>query len=253
MDGRERNRRRFYGIINKAKSDVLRSPPSIVNHTTAPAGVGTLVEDMWPESINSNYLDPVSKKIVPPKNSIEAANRADAPMWKRAYEIERDILIKMGCFQCGFTLAELRKMGHTQKPLQQEIMYEAKYDPTGTFMEARCRIYVQEYQYQCRPDPEFPQSVMLGPTNMPKQLLQTFGNRIMYRNGFNISKTDSQILPPGAAAPFGNWRMALKPEETIIMKYPRGWIAPSANKQRKYMYMLMNMDIPERTNPSAVM
>jgi hypothetical protein len=105
-DGPERNRRRFYGIINKAKSDVLRSPLSIVNHTTAPARVGTLVEDMWPESINSNYLDPVSKKIVPPKNSIEAANRADAPMWKRAYEIERDILIKMGCFQYGFTLAE---------------------------------------------------------------------------------------------------------------------------------------------------
>ena len=106
IDGPERNRRRFYGIINKPKSDVLRSPPSTVTHTAAPARVGTLVEDMWPESINSNYLDHVSKKIVPPKNSIEAANRADAPMWKRAYKIERDILIKMGCFQYGFTLAE---------------------------------------------------------------------------------------------------------------------------------------------------
>jgi hypothetical protein len=46
VDGPERNRRRFYGIINKAKSDVLRSPLSIVNDATAPAGGGTLVEDM---------------------------------------------------------------------------------------------------------------------------------------------------------------------------------------------------------------
>jgi hypothetical protein len=54
-----------------------------------------------------------------------------------------------------YPLAELRKMGHTHKPLQQKVMYDAKYDPAGNFMEARYRIYVQGYQYACRPDPDF--------------------------------------------------------------------------------------------------
>jgi hypothetical protein len=91
IDGPERNRRRFYGIINKAKSDIPRPLLPIVIDAPAPAGGGTSVETMWPESINSNYLDPVSMKIVPPKNSIEAANRADAPMWERAYERKKEI------------------------------------------------------------------------------------------------------------------------------------------------------------------
>ena len=141
----------------------------------------------------------------------------------------------MGCFQGGYTLAELRKLGNKQKPRQQEIMYEAKYDPTGTFMEARCRIYVQGYQYRCRPDPEFPQSVMLGPTNLSERHLQTCGSEVVYRNGFNISKTDSQIISHGTADPSNNWPVTLKPEETIIVKYPRGWAVTSKGKERKYM------------------
>ena len=98
--------------LDQANPNVIRTPHSIVTHAAVPATVGTMVEDMWPESINNNYLDHVLKKIIPPKNSTEAANRADAPMWKRAYEIERDALIKLGCIRYEFTLAELRKMGH---------------------------------------------------------------------------------------------------------------------------------------------
>ena len=156
-------------------------------------------------------------------------------MWERAYEKERDILMHMGCLKGGYTLADLRRLGYKQKPRQQEIMYEAKYDPTGTFMEARCRIYVQGYQYQCRPDPEFPQSVTLGPTNLSDRHIQSCGNEVVYRNGFNIRKTDSQIISHGTADPSNSWPVILKPEETIIVKYPRGLAVTSKGKERKYM------------------
>jgi hypothetical protein len=75
--GPERNRRRLYDIINghdqtilntdttqldQANPNVLKTPHSIVTYTAVPAIVGTMVKDMWPESININYLDPCVKE-----------------------------------------------------------------------------------------------------------------------------------------------------------------------------------------------
>jgi hypothetical protein len=84
------------------------------------------VQKLWPESVNNKYIDPVSGKIIPPKSSVDAANREDASMWLRAYEIENNGLDKLGCFQYGPSLDDLRKMGYTHKPVPQLVLYEAK-------------------------------------------------------------------------------------------------------------------------------
>ena len=87
--------------------------------------------------MNNKYIDPVSGKIVPPKNSIDAANRDDATMWLRAYNIEKNGLDTLGCFQYGLSLDDLRKMGYTHKPVPQLVLYEAKYDPEGNFTKGK--------------------------------------------------------------------------------------------------------------------
>jgi hypothetical protein len=187
------------------------------------------VQKLWPESVNNKYIDPVSGKIVPPKNSIDAANRDDATMWLRAYNIEKNGLDTLGCFQYGLSLDDLRKMGYTHKPVPQLVLYEAKYDPEGNFTKAKCRICVRGHRYACRPGIHFHQTFAAAPKDASVRLLQALmcGKVDMFRNAFDISQAFPQTK--------------LKPEEMIILEYPRGMDELFDNGEKKYILLVMNL------------
>jgi hypothetical protein len=107
-------------------------------------------------------------------------------MWLRAYEIEKNGLDKLGCFQYGLSLNDLRKMGYTHKPVPQLVLYEAKYDPEGNFTKAKCRICVRGHTYAYRPGIHFHQTFVAAPKDASVRLLQALmcGKVDMFKNAF---------------------------------------------------------------------
>ena len=187
------------------------------------------VQKAWPEAFNSKYIDPVTKKIIAPKSSVDAASREDAAMWKRAYDIEKNGLDQLNCFKYGLSLNDLRKMGYNHRPVPQLILYEAKYDPEGNFTKAKCRICIRGHRYACRPGIHFHQTFAAAPKDATVRLIQALmcGKVDMYRNAFDISQAFPQT--------------PLKPEEMIILEYPRGMEENFDNGEKKFILLVMNL------------
>ena len=126
-------------------------------------------------------------------------------------------------------LDDLRKMGYTHKPVPQLVLYEAKYDPEGNFTKAKCRICVRGHRYACRPGIHFHQTFAAAPKDASVRLLQALmcGKVDMFRNAFDISQAFPQTK--------------LKPEEMIILEYPRGMDELFDNGEKKYILLVMNL------------
>jgi hypothetical protein len=103
---------------------------------------------------------------------------------------QKNGLDKLGYFQYGLSLDELRKMGYTHKPVTQLVMYEAEYDPEGNFTKAKYRNCVRGHRYACRPGIYFHQTFAAAPKDATVRLIQALmcGKVDMYRNAFDISQ-----------------------------------------------------------------
>ena len=184
----------------------------------------------WPEAIDNAYVDKVTGKIVAPKNMIEAQQRSDWSMWERAFKKEQDGLDKLGVYQHNLSLNDLRAMGYTHKPVTQLVLFMAKYSPTGIFEKAKCRIVVRGHKHAMKQGVHYHATFAASPKDGSVRLLQALvchPTLKMHRLAWDIVQAFPQA--------------ALKPEEMIILSYPKGQERRAPDGTIWFCLLIMNL------------
>ena len=121
-------------------------------------------------------------------------------------------------------------MGYTHKPVTQLVLFMAKYSPTGIFEKAKCRIVVRGHKHAMKQGVHYHATFAASPKDGSVRLLQALvchPTLKMHRLAWDIVQAFPQA--------------ALKPEEMIILSYPKGQERRAPDGTIWFCLMIMNL------------
>ena len=132
------------GIVYDLNPDNLGEPPS---EAEMRRGRGMISTGEWlkfmgdratPEQAKA-LTDPETGQIRDPKDIDDVESRPDADDFKRAATVELTAIHERDTFSAPMRLADIRKLGIRNKPVDCGAYYTIKVDPTGKYAKHKCR------------------------------------------------------------------------------------------------------------------
>ena len=121
------------------------------------------------------FIDSNTKKIVAPRNLVEACSRPDAKRWREAVLKEMNSIYGLGVMSTGYTQADLLRMGIDKPPVPVDLIFDVKYHPDGTLDKYKARFVQKGHSGNMKKGVHYDEVFAPAPKLVSTRLLKLYG------------------------------------------------------------------------------